>query len=337
MPVVSGLTPWLGFLAAVAAILALDLAVGRRREMTTRAALCWSGIWIALGLAFALAVWAWRDGIAAQEYLAGYLIEKSLSIDNLFVFLVVFGSLGIALRYQRKVLFWGIIGAIVMRGAMIAAGVAALDRFHWVMYLFGGLLLLTAVRLVRTHGQPSDPDRNPLVRLTRRLFPVVTDYDGPSFSVRRHGVRLLTPLAVALVAIESTDLVFAFDSVPAVLAVTDDPFVAFTSNVAAILGMRSLYVTLAGTLRRFTYLNWGFAVVLGFVGAKMLLADVVHVPAWTSLAVILAAVGSAMAASLPSPSKRAGARRDGDRDTAAARNAERHDDRSGREQMSETP
>lgn len=331
----AGLTPWIVFFAAVSVMLALDLAVGRRRETTTRVALIWSGAWIALGLAFAGAVWAWRDGVAAQEYLAGYLIEKSLSIDNLFVFLVVFGSLGIALRHQRRVLFWGIIGAIVMRGAMIAAGVVALERFHWIIYLFGALLLATAVRLMRTHGQPADPARNPLVRLTRRLVPVATDYDGPSFTVHRQGTRLLTPLAVALVAIESTDVVFAVDSVPAVLAVTDDPFVAFTSNVAAILGMRSLYLALAGTLRRFAYLSWGFAAVLVFVGAKMLLSDVVHLPAWTSLAVIVAAVGGAALASVWFAPDERRERRGPDRHGPAADERRGHGHSGEREDMTE--
>lgn len=293
-------TPWIAFLVGVAALLILDIGVvGRRGEtMTTRSALIWSAIWISLGLSFSLAVWAWRGGVAAQEYLAGYLIEESLSIDNLFVFMIVFSSLGIALRYQRKVLFWGIFGAIVMRGAFILVGVSILERFEWVIYLFGGLLVFTAYRLIRSHGVQVDPERNPLVRVARRLFPVDVEYQGNAFTVRKAGRRLLTPLVIALVAVESADLVFAVDSVPAVLAVTNDPFVAFTSNVCAILGLRALYFALAGSLRRFEYLSWGLAIVLGFVGVKMLLSKVIHVPVYVSLSVIVAAVGGAVLFSL---------------------------------------
>jgi tellurite resistance protein TerC len=297
---VAQLTPWVVFLVGVAALLTLDIGVLSRRSeiMSTRSALIWSVVWISLGLSFSLAVWAWRGGVAAQEYLAGYLIEESLSIDNLFVFMIVFGSLGIALRNQRKVLFWGIFGAIVMRGVFILVGVSILERFEWVIYLFGALLVFTAYRLIRSHGVQADPQRNPLVRLARRLFPVDVDYEGNAFTVRKAGVRLLTPLAIALVAVESADLVFAVDSVPAVLAVTSDPFVAFTSNVAAILGLRALYFALAGSLQRFEYLSWGLALVLGFVGVKMLLSNVIHIPIYVSLSVIVVAVGGAVLFSL---------------------------------------
>ena len=297
---VAQLTPWVVFLVGVAALLTLDIGVLSRRSeiMSTRSALIWSVVWISLGLSFSLAVWAWRGGVAAQEYLAGYLIEESLSIDNLFVFMIVFGSLGIALRNQRKVLFWGIFGAIVMRGVFILVGVSILERFEWVIYLFGALLVFTAYRLIRSHGVQADPQRNPLVRLARRLFPVDADYEGNAFTVRKAGVRLLTPLAIALVAVESADLVFAVDSVPAVLAVTSDPFVAFTSNVAAILGLRALYFALAGSLQRFEYLSWGLALVLGFVGVKMLLSNVIHIPIYVSLSVIVVAVGGAVLFSL---------------------------------------
>jgi len=297
---VAELTPWVVFLVGVAALLILDIGVLSRRSeiMSTRSALLWSAMWIALGLSFSLAVWAWRGGVAAQEYLAGYLIEESLSIDNLFVFMIVFGSLGIALRYQRKVLFWGILGAIVLRGTFIFVGVSILERFEWVIYLFGALLVFTAYRLIRSHGVQVDPERNPMVRIARRLFPIDVDYEGNAFTVRKAGRRMLTPLVIALVAVESADIVFAVDSVPAVLAVTSDPFVAFTSNVAAILGLRALYFALAGSLQRFQYLSWGLAFVLGFVGFKMLLSKVIHVPIWVSLAVIVAAVGGAILVSL---------------------------------------
>jgi tellurite resistance protein TerC len=296
----AGLSPWIVFLGAVAALLAIDLAVLGRHGgvMSTKKAFLWSAVWIGLGLSFSLAVWSWRGSVAAQEYLAGYLIEESLSIDNLFVFLLVFGSLGIALRYQRKVLFWGILGAIILRGAFIFGGVAVLERFTWVTYIFGALLVITAAKLVRSRGVQADPQRNPLVRLTGRFLPVASDYTGNAFSVRRAGRRLLTPLAVGLVAVESADLVFAVDSVPAVIAVSGDAFVVFTSNVAAILGLRSLYFALVGSLQRFEFLGWGLAAVLGFVGTKMLLADLVHLPISMSLTVIVLAVGGSIVASL---------------------------------------
>jgi tellurite resistance protein TerC len=297
---VAQLTPWVVFLVGVAALLILDIGVLSRRSetMTTRSALIWSAVWISLGLSFSLAVWAWRGGVAAQEYLTGYLIEESLSIDNLFVFMLVFGSLGIALRYQRKVLFWGIFGAIVLRGTFILVGVSVLERFEWVIYLFGALLVFTAYRLIRSHGVQVDPERNPMVRIARRLFPVDVDYRGNAFSIKKAGRRMLTPLVIALVAVESADVVFAVDSVPAVLAVTDDAFVAFTSNVCAILGLRALYFALAGSLQRFEYLSWGLALVLGFVGVKMLLSKVIHIPIYASLGVIVVAVGGAILVSL---------------------------------------
>ena len=240
----------------------------------------------------------WYGGEAAQQYIAGYLIEESLSIDNLFVFLLVFGSLGIALRYQRKVLFWGILGAMVMRGAFIVAGVSLISRFEWIVYIFGALLVYTAYRLVRSHGVQVEPEKNPLVRFARRLFPVAADYEGRRFIIRRGGQALLTPLVIALVAIESADLVFAIDSVPAVLAVSDIAFVVFTSNIAAILGLRSLYFALAGSLQRFDYLSWGLACVLGFVGVKMLISHWMHIPILVSLGVIVVAIGASVVVSL---------------------------------------
>jgi len=295
-----GLLHWVVFFAIVAVALSIDLGfVGRKGKIiSTRTAYAWSAVWISLGLGFSLLVWLWYGGEAAQQYLAAYLIEESLSIDNLFVFLLVFGSLGIALRYQRKVLFWGILGAIVMRGAFIVAGVELIDRFHWIIYVFGTLLVYTAYRLIRSHGVKVEPEKNPMVRVARRLFPVATAYEGKRFVVRRQGRRFITPLVIALVAIESADLVFAIDSVPAVLAISDITFVVFTSNIAAILGLRSLYFALAGSLQRFEYLSWGLAAVLGFVGVKMLISDWVHIPVVASLAVIVVAVGSSVVVSL---------------------------------------
>lgn len=277
--------PWAVFFAGVAVALTVDLIAGSRRDgvMSTRQAFAWSAAWIVLGLAFTGAVWGWRGDEAAQQYLAGYLIEKSLSVDNLFVFLLVFGALGIELQHQRKVLYWGILGAIVMRGVFIFAGVTLIERLHWIIYVFGALLVYTAYRMIRSHGVKVDPEHNPVVRAVRRVVPLDASYRGRHFLTRSGGALMLTPLAIALVAVESADIVFAVDSVPAVLAISTDLFVVFTSNVAAILGLRALYFALAGTLQRFAYLSWGLAAVLAFVGVKMLLSDVLHVPIGVSL------------------------------------------------------
>jgi len=291
---------WAVFFTIVGAALAIDLGfVGRKGGVvSTRTAYAWSAVWISLGVGFSGLVWLWYGGEAAQQYLAAYLIEESLSIDNLFVFLLVFGSLGIALRNQRKVLFWGILGAMVMRGAFIVAGIRLIERFEWIIYIFGALLVYTAYRLVRSHGVQVDPEKNPLVRLAHRFFPVEAGYQGRRFFVRRDGRLLMTPLVIALVAIESADLVFAIDSVPAVLAVSNITFVVFTSNIAAILGLRSLYFALAGSLQRFEYLSWGLAFVLGFVGIKMLISHWLHIDVLVSLGVIVVAVGTAVIVSL---------------------------------------
>lgn len=301
----SNTVPWIVFAALIVTLLVVDLGVlGRRGQvMTPRTALAWSALWIGFGLSFSLAVWAWRGAVAAQEYLAAYLIEESLSVDNLFVFMLVFGGLGIALQYQRKVLFWGILGAIVMRGLFIFGGVAAIERFHWVMYVFGVLLLLAAAKMLRSREIEVDPSRNPLVRIVSRLVPIAVDYRGSRFTTRRarasQGTALmLTPLALALVAVESADVVFAIDSVPAVLAISSDSFVVYTSNICAVLGLRSLYFALAGSLERFRCLGVGLAAVLGFVAVKMLLSEVLHVPVVVSLGVIVCCVGGAIGYSL---------------------------------------
>ena len=291
---------WAVFFIIIGVAMALDLGFAGRKSgvVSTRAAYAWSAAWISLGVGFSGLVWLWYGGEAAQQYIAAYLIEKSLSVDNLFVFLLVFGSLGIALRNQRKVLFWGILGAMVMRGVFIVVGVRLIERFEWIIYIFGALLVYTAYRLVRSHGVQVEPEKNPLVRLMHRFFPVEAGYQGNRFFVRHGGRLFMTPLVIALVAIESADLVFAIDSVPAVLAISNITFVVFTSNIAAILGLRSLYFALAGSLQRFEYLSWGLAFVLGFVGIKMLLSHWLHIPVLVSLGVIVVAVGSAVVVSL---------------------------------------
>lgn len=297
---IEGWLPWLGFSAVIVVLLLLDLFVAHRKDKETgvREALWWSAGWIALALAFGGGLWAVMGGEVAQQYLAGYLIEKSLSIDNLFVFVVIFSALGISAKYQHKVLFWGILGAIVFRLAFIFGGIALLEQFHWIIYIFGGFLLFTAVKMWRADDSGADPHKNPLVRLAEKVLPIDCRYKGSSFAYRQGGKLVFTGLALALIAIESADLVFAVDSVPAVLAISKDPFIVFTSNVFAILGLRSLYFALAGCIERFHYLHYGLAMVLGFVGAKMLLVDLIHVPIPLSIAVIITTVAGSMVYSI---------------------------------------
>lgn len=299
---------WAGFVAAVVALLALDLGVFHRedRAPSAREALAWTGAWIGAALAFGALVW-WRWGATVGlEYLTGYLVEKSLSVDNLFVFVVVFGALGIPAAYQRRVLFWGIFGALGLRAGMIAGGAALLARFSWLVHVFGGFLVLTAVRLFLARAEAPHPERSPAFRLVRRLVATTSRLDGHAFVVREGGRRVATPLLVALLGIELGDVVFALDSIPAVFGVTRDPFVVFTSNVFAILGLRSLYFAVARLVDRFRYLKIGLSAVLAFVGAKMLAAPWIHVHAAASLAIVAALLGAAIAASAVRPRRAAG-------------------------------
>ncbi len=263
---------------------------------TFRAAAVESAVWIALGLSFALVMLWWQGGTAAGEYLAGYLIEKSLSVDNVFVWAVIFSYFGVPREYQFRVLFWGIFGALVLRSIFIFAGVALIESFDWILYLFGAFLLYTAVKIARHGGAEVHPDKNPALRLVRRVVPSTADYDGQKLFTRRSGALLATPLFAVLVLIETTDVVFAVDSIPAILAVSRQEFIVFASNAFAILGLRALYFCLAGMAGRFRYLNVGLGVVLGLVGAKMLIADLYHFT-WASLAVIVVVLSVAIAAS----------------------------------------
>jgi tellurite resistance protein TerC len=290
---------WLGFVAFVLAMLALDLGVFHRKTHAVgfREALVWSGVWVALALAFNAGVW-WAFGAErGVEFLTGYLIEKSLSIDNIFVFVVIFGALGIPALYQHRVLFWGILSALVLRALMIFAGAAMLARFHWLIYVFGAFLIFTGIKLLRERGQASNPEDAFALRLARRLIPSTPRLDGDRFFTVENGRRLATPLFMALVLVEVTDVIFAIDSIPAIFAITRDPFIVFTSNIFAILGLRSLFFLLADFVDRFRYLKLGLASVLIFVGAKMTAVDVWKVPAPASLAVIALLLGSAVLAS----------------------------------------
>ncbi|HVT69668.1 MAG TPA: TerC/Alx family metal homeostasis membrane protein, partial [Trebonia sp.] len=290
---------WSLFVVFVVVMLALDLLVVHRRahEVSLREAGTWSAVWVLLGLGFGGVVWAWAGGGTAQAYLAGYLIEKSLSVDNIFLFAAIFAALAVPARYQHRVLMYGIAGALLMRAAFIAAGISLLEAVHPVIYLFGTVLLVAAVNMLRGGTEPHPPEPRALRWLRRRL-PVTTEPRGQRFLVREHGRWMATPLLLALLVIETADVIFAVDSIPAVLAVTTDPFVVYTSNVFAILGMRALYFLLAGAAARLRYLRPGLAVILGGVAVKLLLSAVWEVPAWSAPAFIIAVLAVVAAASL---------------------------------------
>ena len=291
---------WAAFLAFVIAMLALDVFVLHRKahEVSLREAGIWSAVWIVIGLGFGGVMWAWAGGGTAQAYLAGYLIEKSLSVDNIFLFAAIFSAFAIPARYQHRVLMFGIIGALVMRAAFIAAGITLLEAIHPVIYgVFGAVLLLAAFNMLRG-GTHAPPEQSRVLRWLRRWLPVTDRLHGQRFWLRDGGRLLATPLLLALVVVETTDVIFAVDSIPAILAVTTDPFVVYTSNVFALLGMRALYFLLAGAAGRLRYLRPGLAVILAAVAVKLLLADVWEFPAWSAPAFITAVLAVAAAASL---------------------------------------
>jgi tellurite resistance protein TerC len=291
---------WPALIGTIAALLVADLLVVHRRPHTIgfREAALESGAWIALGLGFAVVVAVAFGSDAAGEYVTGYLIEKSLSVDNVFVWAVLFSYFAVPREYQFRVLFWGVFGALTLRAAFIFGGVAVLERFDWVLYVFGAFLVVTAVRIARHDSAQVHPEHNPVLRMARRVIPSTDEYDGQKLVTRRSGRLLATPLLLVLVLVETTDVVFAIDSVPAILAVSRDPFIVFASNAFAILGLRALYFLLAGLAGRFRYLNVGLGVILGFVGLKMLATDVLHVPTWLSLVVIAAALAGSIGISL---------------------------------------
>lgn len=281
-------------------MLALDLGVFHRdaHEVSRREALAWSAVWIGLAIVFNIGVYVFRGQEEGLEWTTGYLVEKSLSVDNVFVFLLIFSAFAVPAAYQHRVLFWGIVGALVMRAILIAFAGVLLSTLHWMIYVFGAFLIFTGYKIVRAaHAAPS-LESNRLVRLAKRFYKVTEDYEGQRFFVKRDGVRYMTPLFLVLLLVESTDLVFAVDSIPAIYAITDDPFIVFTSNIFAILGLRALYFVLAGYLAGLRYLKPALATVLVFVGVKMMLVDVLKVPPLLSLAVISTILGTAIVASL---------------------------------------
>jgi tellurite resistance protein TerC len=307
---------WIGFIIVVLGLLTLDLGVLNRKAhvISTSEALVWTTLWVSVALLFTIAVYFLYEyhwlGIgldighvnngkeAALLYLTGYIIEESLSLDNMFVIALIFSYFQVAPVYQHRVLFWGIMGALVLRGVMILAGAALIHRFTWMIYVFGGLLLLSAAKMLFMKEEKLDPEKNPLVKLARRFCPVSSDFEGQNFFTKVNGQRGITPMFLVLLVVESSDVVFAIDSIPAIFAVTTDPFIVFTSNVFAILGLRSLYFVLAGMMRKFRYMKISLVFVLAYVGVKMLLSYRFHIPALASLCVICGLLLTGILASL---------------------------------------
>ena len=291
---------WIGFTAFVLVMLALDLGVFHRdsRELGLKEALIWSVVWIVLALIFNTGIYFRSGGEKALQFFSGYLVELSLSVDNLFVFLLIFSYFKVPAEYRHKTLFWGIFGALIMRAAFIAAGIALITKFHWIIYIFGALLVASGIKMTSPDNKEIHPERNPVLKLFRRFIDVTPDYRGDQFFVRQDGQILASPLFVVLLILESTDVIFAVDSVPAVLAITPDPFIVFTSNVFAILGLRSMFFALESVLKRFHYLHYGLAAVLILVGTKMLVAGFYKTATWVSLLLIVTALSVSIITSL---------------------------------------
>lgn len=291
---------WGSFSLFVIGMLALDLGVFHRKAhaVSVREALTWTTVWIALSLMFNIFVYYYFDKDKALEFFTAYLVEKSLSVDNIFVMIMIFSYFRVPDAYQHKVLFWGIFGALVMRIIFIFVGIELIHKFHWLIYVFGGFLVFTGVRMVSGEDKPIEPEKNPLVKLVRRLFPVTDSYEQDHFFVKRDNRTWATPLFIVVVLIEATDLIFAVDSIPAIIAITDDTFIVYTSNVFAILGLRSLYFALAGIEKYFKYLKYGLAVILVFVGIKMCIVDFYKIPVEISLIVIAFLLALSMLASV---------------------------------------
>ena len=296
----NGLMLWVIFSAVIAAMLYVDLGVVNRHAhvISIKEALTWSGVWIAIALLFNLGLYVWRGREPALEFLTGYLIEKSLSVDNLFVFLLIFSYFRVPAQYQHQVLFWGIFGALVMRFFFIFAGVALIKQFHWIIYVFGAFLILTGIKLALEKDKEVHPEKNPVLKLFRRFMPMTDRYDGGRFFIREAGRLLATPLFVVLLVVETTDVIFAVDSIPAIFGITLDPFIVYSSNAFAILGLRALYFALAGLMRLFTHLHYGLAAILVFVGVKMLIADIYKIPIGIALGVVAGILGISILASI---------------------------------------
>lgn len=302
---IGGLWLWIGFALVISVMLAVDLGLHRRddHEPSTRESLTWTAVWIGLALLFNLFLWIEFGSAKALEFFTGFVLEKAMSVDNLFVFLVLFTYFAVPKVQQHRVLFWGVVGAVAMRAIFIFAALALIDRFAWILVLLGIVLLLTGIKMLRHDNVEVQPEQNPMLRLFRRFVPMTSGYEGRHFLVRRDGRWLATPLALVLVVVETTDVAFAIDSIPAIIGITQDRFIVFTSNIFAILGLRALYFVLAGVMHQFRFLGKGLGLTLVFIAIKMLGHDAIHIPVWASLGVIALLVGGAVGLSviLPPP------------------------------------
>ncbi len=281
-------------------MLALDLGVFNRtpHKVTLKEAGIWTSVWVSLAMLFNLGIFYFAGPEPALQFFTGYIVEESLSVDNIFVFVMIFSYFGVPAEYQHRVLFWGVLGAIVMRSLFIAAGAALIARFDWIFYVFGVILLVSGWKMMKSKGVEVHPDRNFLVRLVRKVFPVETGYATPAFFVRKNGKLHITTMMIVLIAVETTDIVFAVDSIPAIFGITRDPFIVYSSNLFAIMGLRSLYFLLAGIMNSFQYLSYGLSFVLIFIGLKMLVAGFFHIPIGVSLAVVLGTITLSVVASI---------------------------------------
>jgi tellurite resistance protein TerC len=292
---------WIIFNVFVIAMLALDLGVFNRKAHTPsfKEASIWSAVWVSLALLFNVGVYIWMGPQSGLEFLAGYLMEYSLSVDNIFVFVLIFSAFAVPPQFQHRVLFWGVLGALVLRGLFILVLGELIEQFHWVLLIFGAFLVYTGIRMFRSDGEESiDLENNRILKLVRRFVPVTKDYHGQLFFIREQGTRMATPLFLVLVLVEFTDVLFALDSIPAIFGITKNPFIVYTSNVFAILGLRSLYFLLAGVVKKFVYLRYGLAFILGFIGLKILLEPVLHLPKTTSVVISLLVIALSLAVSI---------------------------------------
>jgi tellurite resistance protein TerC len=297
---------WVGFVAFVLAMLALDLGVFNKTPHVVKAkeAALWTSIWVGLALLFAAGLAWFADRATALTFLTGYVIEESLSVDNIFVIVLIFQYFAVPAKYQHRVLFWGILGALVMRGVFIGVGAALLARFEWIIYIFGAILVVTGVRMAVKQDEEFDGEQNPVVKWVRRFLPVTQDYRGKHFFAVENGKRYATPLFLVLLLVETTDLIFAVDSIPAIFGITRDPFIVFTSNIFAVMGLRSLFFLLASVVTKFHLLKYGLAVILTFIGTKMLIEHWVHIPIMVSLGIVVAVLAASIVASLVWPNAR---------------------------------
>jgi len=297
---------WTSFILVVLVLLSIDLGVFNRRAhaVTVKEALSWSIVWIVLSLSFGTYIYAAFGKQYGLEFFAGYLIEYALSVDNIFVFILIFSYFAVPDRFHHRVLFWGILGALIMRASFIVAGAALIQAFHWIIYVFGAFLVVTGIKILRQGDAEVEPQRNPAVKLFQRFVPMTSGYDSGKFFLRHQGKLMATPLALVLVTVEATDLVFATDSIPAIFGVTSDPFIVYTSNICAILGLRSMYFLLSAVVNRFVYLGTGLGIVLAFIGFKMLLSGIFAIPIGLSLAIVAAILIGSIILSLLFPPKK---------------------------------